>query len=146
MKILKFITIPILTLFLISGCATKLATPVVTAANPATGTPAVTNYYVPNTAVMQGVSYVQAAAPLIPAPWGTAATAAATLVAVVAGFIAKKQNDNANASAGAAATLAATVAAHPDSAVLTVQATKIAAANGSTAATATALASANSPT
>jgi hypothetical protein len=145
MKIPKLF-LPIFAFVVLAGCATKLATPVVTPANPTTGAPAETNYYVPNTAVMQGVSYVQEAAPLIPAPWGTAATALASLVAIGAALIAKKQNANANASAGAAATLAATIAAHPDQAVLTVQATKIAAGNGSTAATANALASANSPT
>jgi hypothetical protein len=143
------ITIPALLLaavITITGCATKLATPTVTPANPATGAPAVTNYYVPNTAVTTGVGYVQSAAPLIPAPWGTAATALATIVALVAGYVAQQKNSQANASAGAAASLAAAVVAHPEAAALSATATKIAAANGSTAATATALASANSPT
>jgi len=96
----------------LTGCATKLAAPVITPANPATGAPAVTNYYVPNSAVMQGVAYTNAAAPLIPAPWGTAATAIATLAALIAGYIAQQKNSQANASAGAAAwTVAAAGAA-----------------------------------
>ena len=143
------ITIPALLLaavITITGCATKLATPTVTPANPATGAPAVTNYYVPNTAVMTGVGYVNTAAPLIPAPYGTAATAIATLAAIVAGYVAQRKNAQANASAGAASTLAAAVVAHPEAAAITATATKIAAANGSTAATAIVLASANSPT
>jgi hypothetical protein len=140
----------------LAGCGTPFSTtttvPIVTPPS-AVGAPAVTNYvmlpvtnYLPSTAATTTATYIQAAAPLLPAPWGTAATALASLIAIAAGYVAKKQNDNANASAAAAATLAATVVAHPDAAALTVQATKIAAANGSTQAVATALASANSPT
>ncbi|MGA2854838.1 MAG: hypothetical protein ABSE90_12005, partial [Verrucomicrobiota bacterium] len=113
------------------GCATKLATPVVVPANPATGAPASTNFYVPNTAVMQGVTYTNAAAPLIPAPWGTAATAVATLAALVASYIAQKKNAQANASGNAAAALSAAIVQHTDSAALTTAALNAGQTNGS---------------
>ncbi|MGA2854806.1 MAG: hypothetical protein ABSE90_11845, partial [Verrucomicrobiota bacterium] len=116
------------------GCATKVSTPVVTPANPVTGAPAVTNQvvsYVPNTAVMQGVTYTNAAAPLIPAPWGTAATAVATLAALVASYIAQKENAQANASGNAAAALSAAIVQHTDSAALTTAALNAGQTNGS---------------
>jgi TRAP-type C4-dicarboxylate transport system permease small subunit len=128
------------------GCATRLATPVVTPANPATGAPAITNYYVPNTATMQGVTYVNAAAPLIPAPWGTAATAVATLAALVASYIAQKKNAQANASAATNASLSAAIVAHPDVVSLTTAAIAAGATNGSTGDVAQALQTAKSPT
>jgi hypothetical protein len=138
-----------LTAAVIVGCATKLTTPVVTPANPITGAPAVTNQvisYVPNTAVMQGVAYTNAAAPLIPAPWGTAATAVATLAALVASYIAQKKNAQANASGGAAAALSAAIVAHTDSANLSAAALTAGQTNGSVGAVAENLKSAQSPT
>jgi hypothetical protein len=102
--------------------------------------------YVPNTAVMQGVAYTNAAAPLIPAPWGTAATALATLAALVASYIAQKKNSQATTSAGAAAALSAAIVAHTDSAALTTAALNAASSNGSVGAVAENLKSASSPT
>jgi TRAP-type C4-dicarboxylate transport system permease small subunit len=148
MKIKNFLKLALCLVAAISlvGCATKLASPVVTPANPATGAPAVTNYYVPNAAVMTGVTYTNAAAPLIPAPWGTAATAVATLAALVAGYIAQKKNTQANASSGAAAALSAAIVAHTDNAALSAAALSAGQSNGSVGAVAENLKSANSPT
>jgi hypothetical protein len=131
------------------GCATKVLTPVVIPANPVTGAPAMTNMvtsYVPNTAVMHGVAYTNAAAPLIPAPWGTAATAVATLAALVASYIAQKKNAQATASQGANAALSAAIVAHPDSATLSAAAITAAGTNASTGVVAESLQSAKSPT
>jgi hypothetical protein len=95
---------------------------------------------------MQGVTYVNAAAPLIPAPWGTAATAVATLAALVAGYIAQKKNAQANASGGAAAALSAAIVQHTDNAALTAAALSAGQTNGSVGAVAESLKSASSPT
>jgi len=118
--------------------------------------PAVTNYvtvqtamppvitsYVPNSAVMQGVTYAQEAGPLVPAPYGTILTGVASLVACIASYIATKKNAQLTASTTANQTLAAVVA---PSATLTSEAMRIAASNGSTAAVATHIANANAPT
>ena len=155
MKTYLKILLAILTATILVGCGTPFATtttvPIVTAA---TGTaPAVTNYvtvpvtnYAPNAYVTQGATYLTAAAPLIPAPWGTAATAVATLAAIIAGFVAQKQTTKANASAGASASLAAAIVAHPEATAISANAMKSAVTNSSTAATAVALQKAASPT
>jgi hypothetical protein len=125
--------------------------------------PAVTNYvqvapaippvvtsYQPNQAVMQAVGYAQAAAPLVPAPYGEVLGGFASLAALVAGYVAKRKNDQlaaANAAsdshAAAAAAMASVIGNQPQ---LVAQAMTAAASNGSTASVATHIASANSPT
>ena len=110
----------------------------VTAAVP----PVVTSYN-PNQAVMTAVGYANQAAPLIPAPYGTILTGVASLAALIAGYVAQKKNTQLAASTTANQTMAAVIAPN---AVLTAQAMSIAATNGSTAAVATHIAGANSPT
>ena len=126
-------------------------------------TPAVTNYivvtpagpavvtgYVANATTMQAVGYANQAAPLLPAPYGTLLTGVASLAAILAGWFAKKKNDElatANASAddhaAAAAAMASVIQAQP---ALVTAAMNAATSNGSTAAVATHLQSAASPT
>jgi hypothetical protein len=158
---------------LFTGCATPVTTPsaVVTPAQPAQtvlqvtpatptapavtnyvilpASPAVTNYvpvvtsYNPNAAVMQAVTYAQEAAPLIPAPYGAILTGVASLAALIAGYVAQKKNTQLASSQAAGAAMASVIAAQP---ALTAQAMTAAATNGSTAAVATHIAAANSPT
>ena len=113
------------------------------------GPPVVTNY-LPNQAVMTAVGYAQTAAPLVPAPYGTILTGLASLAALVAGYVAQKKNTQlaaANAAAdshsAAAAAMASVIAASPQ---LVTQAMTAATSNQSTAAVASHIASANSPT
>lgn len=156
---------------LFQGCATPqtVSVPaqpattnvVVVAATPTT--PAVTNYvvipaqpattattYVPNTTATQVASQINAVAPLIPAPYGTLATGAATLIALVAGWIANKKNNDANAASALAATHAAAAAAMASviqsQPALVTAALAAANSNQSAGAVAEHLASAASPT
>jgi hypothetical protein len=112
--------------------------------------PAVVTGYVANAATMQAVNYANQAAPLIPAPYGTILTGLASLAALVAGYVANKKNTQlaaANASsdshAAAASAMASVIQAQP---ALVTAAMNAATSNGSTAAVATHLQSAASPT
>jgi hypothetical protein len=112
--------------------------------------PAVVTGYVANAATMQAVNYANQAAPLIPAPYGSILTGVASLAALIAGYFAKKKNDElatANATAddhaAAAAAMASVIQAQP---ALVTAAMNAATSNGSTAAVATHLQSAASPT
>ena len=131
---------------------------------PATATaPAVTNYititpagpavvtnYLPNQTVMQAIGYANAAAPLIPAPYGTILGGLATLAALIAGRVAQQKNTQLAAAqatsdshAAAAAAMASVIQSQPP---LVTAAMTAAATNGSTAAVATHLQAAGSPT
>ena len=131
---------------------------------PATTTsPAVTNYvvvtpagppvvtgYAPNATTMQAVGYANQAAPLIPAPYGTILTGAAAAAALIAGWFAKKKNDQlavantaTDTNAAAAAAMASVIQSQP---ALVTQAMTAATSNGSTGAVAEHLKSAASPT
>ena len=112
--------------------------------------PAVVTNYVPNQAVMTAVNYAQEAAPLVPSPWGNILTGVASLAAIVAGFVAKNKNTQLAAAnsasdshAAAAAAMASVIQSQP---ALVTQAMTAAGSNGSTAAVATHIASAASPT
>jgi hypothetical protein len=125
--------------------------------------PAVTNYivvtpagppvvtgYAPNATTMQAVGYANQAAPLIPAPYGTILLGLTSAATLIAGYFAKKKNDElatANAAtdtnAAAAAAMAAVIQSQP---ALVTAAMNAATSNGSTAAVATHLQSAASPT
>ena len=106
------------------------------------GPPVVTSYQ-PNQAVMQAVGYANAAAPLVPAPYGTILTGLASLAALVAGYVANKKNTQLATAQAAGAALASAVVQNPTA---TAAAMTAAAGNGSTAAVAEHIASANSPT
>ena len=126
-------------------------------------TPAVTNYivvtpagqsvitgYAPNATTMQAVGYANQAAPLLPAPYGTILGGFAALAALVASYVANKKNNQlvvANAAAdthaAAAAAMVSVIQAQP---ALVTAAMNAATSNGSTAAVATHLQSAASPT
>ena len=115
----------------------------------AAGPPVVTNY-LPNQTVISAANYANAAAPLVPAPYGTILTGLASLAALVAGYVAQKKNtqlaaasDSADTHAAAAAAMASVIQATP---TLVTQAMIAAQTNGSTAAVATHIASAGSPT
>jgi outer membrane lipoprotein SlyB len=158
--ILSILAVAILSL---AGCASEQVTPgtpfqpattnattgVITPAVPAT--PPVTNYYVP-AAVTTATNVVGATAPFIPPPWGEILAAAATAVAGAFGLYAKNKNEQAQTHQAAAAALAATVVqmsasttpVSPNTAQ--VMALQNAATNGSAAAVAQHLQSANSPT
>jgi hypothetical protein len=112
--------------------------------------PAVVTGYVANAATMQAVNYANQAAPLIPAPYGTILTGLASAAALIAGWFANKKNNEltaANATsdshAAAAAAMASVIQAQP---ALVTAAMNAATSNGSTAAVATHLQSAASPT
>ena len=125
--------------------------------------PAVTNYvvvtpagppvvtgYAPNATTMQAVGYANQAAPLIPAPYGTILTGAAAAAALIAGWFAKKKNDQlavantaTDTNAAAAAAMASVIQSQP---ALVTQAMQAATSNGSTGAVAEHIKSAASPT
>jgi len=112
--------------------------------------PAVVTNYLPNQTVMQAIGYANAAAPLIPAPYGTILTGLTSLAALLAGYAAQKKNTQlaaANAAAdshsAAAAAMASVIQSQPP---LVTAAMTAAATNGSTAAVATHLQAAGSPT
>lgn len=116
----------------------------------APATPAVVTNYLPNQAVMTAVNYANEAAPLIPSPYGTILTGVTSLAALLAGYFANNKNTQLAAAqatsdshAAAAAAMASVIQSQPP---LVIAAMTAAATNGSTAAVATHLQSAGSPT